>query len=300
MPSIEITRSLNLTLDECVRADLHSFLNITNVLYEECHRLGEALGDPHLLAGAEACVELLTEFSTDPHRALEGFSIDLDDLERHILELAGDNPRTGADVEVILSIMSVFRDRAAEFGRDRLEWSKWTPDALFQNLAKFLDTTALLSRGRFHVVYTPDSNTNRAYQLDFRINPPGEEFRAPLVFFDVLRDLVANARKYSAPPAAIEVVLWVDAAGMLDLRVTDEGIGIPVEEIERVIEPGFRASNAVSRRTLGGGLGLTKAYLTAKRFQGRFWVDAEPGKGTTVRLTMLPPVETLAGTPASA
>lgn len=291
MGFVEIKRSLNLTLDECTRADLHSLLNATNLLYEELVRLGDAFDDPDLRAGAESCLAMLDSFTVSPHRALQEFLLDLRDMRAHLRVLATENPRSEADTKVLMAIIDVLQERVLEMDRDRFEWRPMAPSELIANLARFLDTTALVSRGNFHVTYAPEEGQDNAYEVDFQVDTSRDTICAPLVFCDVLRDLVANARKYSRPPARIEVRLEVSPEGDLDLRVTDEGIGIPAAELERVVEPGFRASNATSKRTLGGGLGLTKAYLLSRAMGGGLWIDSKEGRGTTVRLLLRPAAE---------
>jgi len=103
-----------------------------------------------------------------------------------------------------------------------------------------------------------------------------------------MRDLIANARKYTPPGGEITAALYQDAHGTKFL-VKDTGRGIPPAEIEQVVHFGKRASNVSTVRTLGGGFGLTKAFLVTKQFGGRFWIGSELGKGTNISI-WLPPV----------
>jgi signal transduction histidine kinase len=286
---VEITRSLNLTLKDCARTDLHSLLNVLNVFYEELERLGQAYDNPHLRAGAESCLQLLSLMGESPEVAMESFAIDLDLLAHHIRQLGMESPRAQSDARVLASILAILTDRVEEMRLDRMAWREITAEELAGNLARFLDTTAVASRGRFRIIEAGEGIPPEGYALDLRIDAPGDRLRAPLIFEDVLRDLVANARKYTSAPARIEVRLNVSPAGELDLMVSDHGIGIPAGEVERVVEMGYRASNVTGRRTLGGGFGLTKAYLVAKGFGGSFWIGSVEGEGTTIRLTLRPP-----------
>jgi hypothetical protein len=47
-------------------------------------------------------------------------------------------------------------------------------------------------------------------------------------------------------------------------------MGIIEEELPHMVEFGFRGSNVINRRSLGGGCGLTKAYFYTKLFNGTF------------------------------
>jgi hypothetical protein len=62
----------------------------------------------------------------------------------------------------------------------------------------------------------------------------------------------------------------------------DTGIGIKKGELDKVIEFGFRGSNLEGKQTHGGGFGLTKAYQTTKKYNGRFWIDSELDLGTSI------------------
>jgi signal transduction histidine kinase len=97
-----------------------------------------------------------------------------------------------------------------------------------------------------------------------------------------MRDLAANARKYTAPGGALRVTLAEDGDGLL-LRVSDTGRGIPEEEIVEVVRFG-RRGRPDGRVHFGGGYGLTKACHFAHAFGGRIWIRSAPGAGTTVTI----------------
>jgi len=105
--------------------------------------------------------------------------------------------------------------------------------------------------------------------------------RMPLLFKDVIRDLVANARKYTDPGGQIDIGVYYREK-ILRFVVQDNGIGIPENELSKVFEYGYRASNVQNRRTMGGGYGLTKAIYVTRRFNGEFWIDSKEGKGTRI------------------
>lgn len=105
----------------------------------------------------------------------------------------------------------------------------------------------------------------------------------PPVLCDVMRDLLANARKYTPPGGTIIAAMYQEPK-WLHLAVADTGRGIPPDEIAAVAQFGKRASNVEDVRTFGGGFGLTKAFLVTKQFGGRFWIQSELGVGTRIRL----------------
>ena len=59
-----------------------------------------------------------------------------------------------------------------------------------------------------------------------------------------------------------------------------------------MVQFGQRASNVGEVRTMGGGFGLTKAFLVTKQFGGRFWLASQLEVGTRVRIQIPRPSET--------
>lgn len=102
----------------------------------------------------------------------------------------------------------------------------------------------------------------------------------PPIFQDVFRDIVMNARKYSFPGGDVEASMINDGK-TLTISVADHGMGIDSAEVSHIIEFGVRGSNVSSRRTMGGGFGLTKAYFFTKQFHGVFKVHTGIGVGST-------------------
>ena len=96
----------------------------------------------------------------------------------------------------------------------------------------------------------------------------------------MLRNLVSNAIKYSPEGGAIAVCAYRDGAEAL-VSVSDEGIGIPVEEQDRIFERFYRVDNEVTRTTRGAGLGLSICRWIANAHGGRIWLQSTPGAGST-------------------
>jgi signal transduction histidine kinase len=111
----------------------------------------------------------------------------------------------------------------------------------------------------------------------------------------VVGNLVSNAVKYS--PEGGEVTLQVSREDTADgawavLAVTDQGVGIPPEELPRVFERFFRASN-VAGQIAGTGIGLAGARQLVEQHGGTISVQSTPGQGSTfiVRLPIEAPGE---------
>ena len=109
-----------------------------------------------------------------------------------------------------------------------------------------------------------------------------------------LGNLVANAVAYS--PGNSRVVVAAKARNMVvDLTITDQGIGIPASEIDRIFERFYRVDPARHRSTGGTGLGLSIVKHVAASHGGEVRVWSVEGQGSTFtlslprRATQLPP-----------
>ena len=112
------------------------------------------------------------------------------------------------------------------------------------------------------------------------------------VLTDAVGNLVANAIAYS--PAGSSVGIGVKADGeVVEIAVTDRGVGIPEAEQARIFERFYRADQARSRRTGGTGLGLSIVKHAAQRHGGevRLWSRPNRGSTFTIRLPQSEPPE---------
>lgn len=97
----------------------------------------------------------------------------------------------------------------------------------------------------------------------------------------VIINIISNAVKYTPENGNIEVYvgkLYTDAF----IKVRDNGIGIPEENLPRIFERFFRVDKARSRETGGTGLGLAIAKQIMNRLGGNITINSTYGKGTEV------------------
>jgi two-component system sensor histidine kinase KdpD len=101
----------------------------------------------------------------------------------------------------------------------------------------------------------------------------------PVQIDQVLTNLLENAGRLAPAGTAIQVsVLWMH--GAVQVRVTDEGPGIPLEERDRVFEAFYRGSTTPD--TPGSGLGLAIAKAVVVAHGGRIWIEDAPHGGCVV------------------
>ena len=107
-----------------------------------------------------------------------------------------------------------------------------------------------------------------------------------------LHNLIANAIQYSPKGSRVGVGVK-NADGIVEIAVTDQGIGIPDEELDRVFERFFRIDPARSRHTGGSGLGLSIVKHVVQNHGGDIRVWSQPGNGSTFTIRL--PKASLAG-----
>lgn len=101
-----------------------------------------------------------------------------------------------------------------------------------------------------------------------------------------LGNLVANAVAYSPDRSTVVVSAKAVGDGTVELSVTDQGIGIPAEEIDRIFERFYRIDPARHRSTGGTGLGLSIVKHVAASHGGDVRVWSREGQGSTFTLSL--------------
>lgn len=101
----------------------------------------------------------------------------------------------------------------------------------------------------------------------------------------VLMNVIDNAIKHAGGDA-LTVKLWHDQSVFIE--VADNGRGIPVNELDKIVEPFYRVEKSRSRKLGGVGLGLSICREIVGRHQSRLLIQSEPGAGTTVTICLQP------------
>jgi two-component system sensor histidine kinase SenX3 len=99
-----------------------------------------------------------------------------------------------------------------------------------------------------------------------------------------LRNLLENAVVYSPERTRVVVCVKKPGDGGVEISVTDQGIGIPERDLERIFERFYRVDPARSRATGGTGLGLAIVKHAAAAHGGRVTVRSVEGSGSTFTL----------------
>ena len=98
-------------------------------------------------------------------------------------------------------------------------------------------------------------------------------------------NLIANAVKYSPDHTRVGVGVRL-SKGFVEIAVTDQGVGIPESDLDRVFERFYRVDPARSRATGGTGLGLAIVKHVVGNHGGDVRVWSQPGKGSTFTIRL--------------
>ncbi|EIY8437134.1 PAS domain-containing protein [Listeria monocytogenes] len=101
----------------------------------------------------------------------------------------------------------------------------------------------------------------------------------------IVINLLSNAINYTPVDGKVEVKLIEQEAEVI-IEVTDNGIGIPAKDIDRVFERFYRVDKARSRHSGGTGLGLSIVKHLVENCGGRIEVESQEEVGSTFRVTL--------------
>ena len=159
------------------------------------------------------------------------------------------------------------------------KFGRYHPDGADVKPARF-DLVALLRRDVERVA----AGSGAGHSLRFETDTPSllVETDADHVRY-IAVNLLQNAVKYSAPGS--EVLLALDTSnGRIAMRVSDQGIGVPAAEVERLFSPFYRASNVGARE--GTGMGLPIVKKSASLIGATVELRTAEGEGTEFTVTL--------------
>ncbi|HLU39955.1 MAG TPA: ATP-binding protein, partial [Planctomycetota bacterium] len=175
--------------------------------------------------------------------------------------------------ESLLALLNDVLDLAKiEAGKLSLEQIEFDRDELFENVAG-LFAPAAHSRGVELLV-------------DLDQSLPPRLLGDPVRLRQVLANLVGNAVKFTAR-GEVELAARCTARGgsraVVEISVTDTGVGIPSDRLERLFLPFEQGDETTARRFGGTGLGLAIVKRIVEQMAGEITVESEVGKGTRVQ-----------------
>ncbi|MBS3678709.1 cell wall metabolism sensor histidine kinase WalK [Ornithinibacillus massiliensis] len=101
----------------------------------------------------------------------------------------------------------------------------------------------------------------------------------------VIDNIISNAIKYS-PEGGKVTCRVIKQRHQILVSITDEGMGIAYDKLEKIFERFYRVDKARTRKLGGTGLGLAISKELVEAHHGRIWAKSKEGKGTTILFTL--------------
>jgi signal transduction histidine kinase/putative methionine-R-sulfoxide reductase with GAF domain len=121
---------------------------------------------------------------------------------------------------------------------------------------------------------------------DFTITAGLSASGDPLLIRDAVKNLIENAIKFSPEGKRQVKISTTRAGGAVEICITDNGPGIPPEELERVFGKFYQIDTSFTGQIEGWGLGLTFARRVLENFSGALRLESKPGEGTTATASL--------------
>jgi len=195
----------------------------------------------------------------------DGLAGELNDKQQHLLN------RAQLKLEGLLELINDLLDVAKmEAGQRHLEPAPLNLEEVLAEILELLQTKAQEQKIVLKLSVSPDLP---AILADRR----GME--------EVFTNLVANAINYS--PDGGEVRISANLRGQyLEVQVSDQGVGIEPEDIDRIFTKFYRSKHPKTRQVVGTGLGLAIVKAMVEAHRGKVEVESQVGVGTTFRILL--------------
>jgi signal transduction histidine kinase len=145
------------------------------------------------------------------------------------------------------------------------------PINLTRLLQEVYDDALMKSKNQHRIEYTSEQ--------DIFVLGDGDRLK------QVFENIVGNAMQYTPPSGHITIELKrIDATAQV--RISDNGIGIPDEDLEHVFDRFYRVDKARSRAAGGTGLGLSIAQWIVQAHTGKIAIQSEFKQGTTITISL--------------
>ena len=137
---------------------------------------------------------------------------------------------------------------------------------------------------RFDKMKSQDEEKKYELVRDYPINSVWIEIDTDKMT-QVIDNILNNAIKYSPDGGKITVTMKTTDDQMI-LSISDQGLGIPKEDLPKIFDRFYRVDKARSRAQGGTGLGLAIAKEIVKQHNGFIWAKSEYGKGSTFTIVL--------------
>ena len=183
------------------------------------------------------------------------YAHDIHDSGRLLLELIND----------ILDMSKI------EAGKKELQDSVIDIGRVMLSSVRLVHPRAELGRVAIEVDLPPDLPTVRAEELSMK---------------QIITNLLTNAVKFTPEGGKVVLSAGVEADGWMAMTVTDTGIGIAPQDMDKALAPFGQIESSLSNKTQGTGLGLPLAQALVQLHGGSLDLESVPGSGTTATIRL--------------
>jgi len=294
---MEFSEKLNVTEEQINQLEMHSVINVLSVIMAQLQVIQLSTNHRELLDGAVQKTEIIIDAARQQNRevfntsSFDGFKDEvftaLFNLKKIQPVLSDDTP-VNEYISIFKDIFDVAAVRISELQsrwNSPDHWQSFTTEEFRADFKKFFHAMEKNSKGSYRIIYNIAEKEEKDYLIQFEVSgDENNEISLPILLKDIIRDLIANSRKYTPPGGRINIGIS-QKNDAFRFVVEDNGYGIPPDELSEIVEFGYRGSNVESSiRTMGGGFGLTKALYVTQKYEGKLWIDSELDKGTTITL----------------
>ncbi len=201
---------------------------------------------------------------------------------RWIIEMVLKYPETPQKVRDKIELINKSNNRMTILVNDLLNVSR-IDQGKVQNEPQLTDISEVIKAAAAEI----DAEAQeKKIAIDLRLNNTIPKIMIdPKRFRDVVQNLLSNAVKYNRVGGKAVIVAML-VANYIRISVSDDGIGIPKEDQERVFSKFYRAANAAESDTTGSGLGLFLVKSYVEEWGGAVRFQSIEGKGTTFYLEL--------------
>ncbi|MBE0571459.1 MAG: response regulator [Ignavibacteriaceae bacterium] len=105
-------------------------------------------------------------------------------------------------------------------------------------------------------------------------------------FEKIITNILSNALKFTPESGSVEVIAHRSKRS-INIKITDTGIGIPADRIEKIFDRFYQVDGSHTREHEGTGIGLSLTKELVELHKGKIEVESEPGKGSTFTVNLL-------------
>jgi signal transduction histidine kinase len=187
----------------------------------------------------------------------------------------------GSGAHLLAVINDILDISKIEFGKLTLDEAAFALDAVIRSTLALMRERAQAAEIRIIDALAPDALPAAMLQ-DGALRVVADERKIK----QILLNLLSNALKFTPPGGSVTVSWRTDESGGIVVELADTGIGIPADQMAKVLEPFGQVETSLTRRREGSGLGLPLAKALTEIHGGSFAIASTVDRGTRVRFSL--------------